>query len=150
MIGKGGMGEQDDLPNMFTGAGVIGLGEVGSTVPDPADTRQVGVYGMGEPGVKGVGIGNARGGVFQSHPNTAQIRLVPQRQDTEEPTLPRVGLIGDLLLLVNAARKQDEQGNIIKEDRCSLWLCVPAPGGILVKNAFWQEVQLGSPVKGTL
>jgi hypothetical protein len=161
------------------GVSVKNLGnplETFSSVPTPADGSGVGVLGTsgtgtgvrgasgegsggkfsseGGPGVvaesdSGTGLearsGFDRAAVFQSGTNVAQINLVPHEQKTREPELPKEGRIGDLLLIRNIV----SLGHGIFHDRCSLWLCVPG-SGVLSANAFWQEIQLGSPVMGTV
>jgi hypothetical protein len=127
------------------GTGVQGSSADGSG-GDFSSIAGAGVIGKSEEGIGVHAVSNSgRGGVFQSGRNVAQINLVPLQQNTAEPELPKQGEIGDLLLIVNSVTV----AQTVIQEKCSLWLCVPRPGR-LSANAFWQEVQLGDPVEGTI
>jgi hypothetical protein len=130
------------------GPGVVGIGHGNEVSAAFASTIETGVFGLGEDGVKGVGIGG-RGGVFQSD-RAAQVHLVPAQgprmpeQASFIPTvaadpgrsgapLPRNGRAGDLMSVV------DDQG------RCTLWFCVE---GSERASARWSQVLLGPSFDG--
>jgi len=75
-------------------------------------------------------------------------KLGPARQQAgSKPKLPKAGAVGGLLLIRNTVKIA---GGRIVSDKCSLWLCVPPPGGLIViRGAQWQEVKLGTVVNGT-
>jgi hypothetical protein len=128
-----------------TGSGVIGTSTEGSG-GDFSSMDGAGVSAESDSGVAvhAISRGN-RAAVFESGTTIAQINLVPLKQTTGIPELPKNGVPGDLLLIQNTVNFSKQ----IMSDSCSLWLCVPGPL-VLGGNAFWQEVKLGTRVKGTL
>ena len=145
-----------------SGVGVFGASSSGPGVKGTSDegaggefssSTGIGVEGnsFAGPGVHGVSQ-NDRGGVFQAGTSgrssrdtqiVAQIRLVPLRQRTFFPQLPRKGKVGDLLLIRYPGRR------ILRSapDECSLWLCIPK--GPSDDSDQWQEVVLGAVATGT-
>jgi len=129
--GTGGEFHSDD------GAGVI-AGSEDKTGVLAVSKDGFGVHGMSK---------NNRGGVFESGPNTGQIRLVPMIQHTNDIALPKNAAIGDLLLIRQIVPSTN---TLIGLDRCSLWLCVPGGSDFIGTNAHWQEIQLGAVIEGTI
>ena len=142
VIGRGG--SSFDLNNTPShGAGVIGIAS-DAPLPPFSATREIGVYGAGQIGVRGAGA-EGRGGIFQSD-FSAQIQLIPAKgrpiaEQTEftptviadpgrlGPELPRGGRGGDLMTIV------DDKG------QCTVWFCVRDRSDI--GAARWAQVLLG-------
>ena len=141
VLGIGGKQRTDPAKQ---GPGVVGIGQGNEVSTAFVSAIETGVFGLGEDGVKGVGIGG-RGGVFQSE-RSAQVQLIPAkgRRIAEQtafiptviadpgklgPELPRVGRGGDLMTIV------DDQG------QCTLWFCVR--DGTDAGAARWAQVLLG-------
>ncbi|MEO2104891.1 MAG: hypothetical protein ABGZ36_04535 [Actinomycetota bacterium] len=72
--------------------------------------------------------------------NDLAIRVISQSGSA--PKLPKVAQVGDLRLIRNLVRVNDE----VVGDSVTLWLCVP---GQAVSGASWAPVPLGEPVVGT-
>jgi hypothetical protein len=126
------------------GVGVLGTSESKDGVSG-ASVTGTGVSGSSDRGigVRASSRGN-RGGQFESGKNVAQLRLVPQRQKSPIPQLPKKGQVGDLILIRNTAVRGD-----VRMDVCSLWLCVPKKPGSDDSDQ-WQQVVLGPVVTGTV
>jgi hypothetical protein len=144
-----GIGGKEHTDQAKQGPGVVGIGHGNEVSVAFASAVETGVFGLGQDGVKGVGIGG-RGGVFQSD-RAAQVHLVPAQgpQMPEQvsfiPTvaadpgragapLPRTGRAGDLVSVV------DDRG------RCTLWFCVQS--GEERAPARWSQVLLGPSFDG--
>ena len=120
-------------------------------MPRPEDTAGIDGSGIGVFGGSGTGTGvygqssTGRGGTFESTQLAAQVRLVPAKQETLAPQLPKFGKVGDMLMIRNTAKNVD--GKI--EDKCSLWLCIPQPGNPDGDDSnLWQQVLLGQLATG--
>lgn len=149
-----------------SGKGVVGHGQIGvegigddigvfgdsskldGTGVEGYSPTGVGVYGHSEEGTAVLGRSKfGRGGLFESE-RVAQVRLVPDRQATLTPQLPKEGQVGDLKMIRNTVEVIDVEGTRI-EDRCSLWLCIPKPGEPDSDiSDQWKEVRLGITVTG--
>lgn len=148
-----------------SGFGVVGL-SIESTDNSPIpihNTSEATGIGTGVMGASGSGngvVGNSesgtgvvgsskrgRGGVFQSGKNVAQIRLMPQKQKSITPKLPREGKVGDLILLRNPSPFSSFVHRHSNET-CSLWLCVPKDASDFSDQ--WQQVLLGPVITGTV
>jgi hypothetical protein len=84
-----------NFPAQAAGTGVIGLGG-DATAPD--DNSGTGVVGMGAPAANTFAA--ARGGIFGSAGNVAQVQLIPAAAPRGTPNLPATGRPGDLYVTV--------------------------------------------------
>jgi hypothetical protein len=84
--------------------------------------------------------GDYPGGVT-IHGLTNGLSLSPVVQSGATPTLPRAAAIGDLRLIRNVTRVNQE----IVGDSCTLWLCIPGQA----IGATWQQIPLGETIIGT-
>lgn len=148
-IGVEGNGDYIGVQGVGDNSGVFG----DSSKPDGIGVEGnsptgVGVYGRSEEGTAVLGRSKfGRGGLFESE-RVAQVRLVPDRQATLTPQLPKEGQVGDLKMIRNTVEVNDVEGTRV-EDRCSLWLCIPKPGEPDSDiSDQWQEVRLGMTVTG--
>jgi len=171
VVGIGGVFTDKSQPEPVTvlGAGVVGVA-ARVALPQTGATAGTGVFGTGPTfGVHGVGVGGEgvrgssdrqpgvrgdstqdRGGVFANGADTAQLRLVPHRQNFSAPetqqTIPQGiptdqvrisgnGLAGDLMALMDPSTQI-----------ATLWFCIRSTQG--GAPARWAQVLLGNPVNG--
>lgn len=68
-------------------------------------------------------------------------------QEGPEPKLPRNGVPGTLLLLLNRSGPLEQKE--LQVNKISLWLCVGRGGGMINLGDSWVAIPLGEPVLGT-
>lgn len=74
----------------------------------------------------------------------ARLNLSVVHQSGGEPQLPRVGSVGDVVMVVNTR----SIGGTPIGTWASLWLCVPS--AMASADAVWQQIQLGDTVPGSV